>query len=189
MESFVKYKFIVLFAVPLLTIFLIVFLVITISGSIISNPETFITNYFAIPFDDNIKYTITSKYGKRIDPITGLESFHFGIDIGLVEGTEILSSYDGTVYEKGYNEEGLGEYIKIKHIIETEQYLTVYGHLKRDGIIVKEGDTVNKNDIVALSGNTGKSTGPHLHFEVHLLNKDGTLNQKLDPINIFEFVL
>lgn len=186
MESFIKYKFFALFTVPILTIFLIVFLVITISGSIISKPEIFIANYFAIPFDEDINYTITSKYGKRIDPITGLESFHLGIDIGLAEGTEILSSYDGIVYKKGYSEDGLGEYIKIKHIIETEQYLTVYGHLKRNSIIVKEGDTVNKNDIVALSGNTGKSTGPHLHFEVHLLNKDGTLNQKLDPINIFE---
>lgn len=186
MEKLLKYKLIFCLSLPLLIIFLILFLIIAVTGSVLSTPELAITSLFKLPFKETVEYTITSKYGERLDPFTNEISFHSGIDLGIIEGTEINSVYPGEVVEKGYQENGLGEYVKVRHKIETSLYATVYGHLKKYSTLVNVGDEVDENTILALSGSTGKSTGPHLHFEVHLLKKDGTLERKIDPINIFE---
>ncbi|MDD4375540.1 MAG: M23 family metallopeptidase [Clostridia bacterium] len=185
MEQLLKYKLVVVFSFPLIIVFIIIFLIMAVSGSVLSTPELAITNLFSKPFSNETTYVITSKYGERLDPITSEESFHTGIDLGVVEGTEILSSYEGKVIKTGYEENGLGEYVKIEHNLENQKYLTVYGHLKKDSTVVKVDDYVEQNTLIALSGNTGKSTGPHLHYEIHLLKKDGSLDRRIDPINIF----
>jgi len=111
---------------------------------------------------------ITSPYGYRIDPIDKKRAFHEGIDIDVKAGTEVKCSYDGTVKDSGQDEK-LGNYIVIDHGDGIE---TKYGHLKE--IKVKKGDVVKVGSIIALSGNTGKSTAPHLHFEFLYMgeNKD-----------------
>jgi murein DD-endopeptidase MepM/ murein hydrolase activator NlpD len=119
---------------------------------------------FIIP----VQGQITSPYGYRIDPIDKKRSFHEGIDIDAKEGTEVKCPYDGKVKDCGQDNE-LGNYIVIDHGDGIE---TKYGHLKE--IKVKKGDATKKSSVIGLSGNTGKSTAPHLHFEILYMgeNKD-----------------
>jgi murein DD-endopeptidase MepM/ murein hydrolase activator NlpD len=117
---------------------------------------------------------ITSKFGTRKDPFTNETAFHEGIDIANSAGTNIVAAAKGTVTFSGYNS-GYGRSIIINH---GNGYKTVYGHVSK--LLVSTGDKVEKGQIIAKMGNTGRSTGPHLHFEVH---KDGKL---LNPLNILK---
>lgn len=117
---------------------------------------------------------ITSKFGTRKDPFTNETAFHEGIDIANSAGTNIVAAAKGTVTFSGYNS-GYGRAIIINH---GNGYKTVYGHVSK--LLVSTGDKVEKGQIIAKMGNTGRSTGPHLHFEVH---KDGKL---LNPLNILK---
>lgn len=102
---------------------------------------------------------ITSPYGFRIHPITGMTSFHSGIDIGMPEGTEIGCVQDGEVIEVGYNDTE-GYYITVAN----EEMKTKYLHCQ--STISQLGDTVSEGEVIALVGNTGRSTGPHLHLSM-----------------------
>ncbi|MBI3592378.1 MAG: M23 family metallopeptidase [Nitrospirae bacterium] len=107
---------------------------------------------------------ITSDYGLRHDPIDGKLRHHNGIDIAAPEGTPVEPVASGRVVFSGFSE-GYGNYV----IMEHENGLTsLYAHNSVN--YVKTGDVVDKGKIIALSGSTGRSTGPHLHFE---LRKDG----------------
>jgi beta-lactamase regulating signal transducer with metallopeptidase domain len=107
---------------------------------------------------------ITARFGPMIDPMTKKERFHGAIDIAARVGTEIYVAADGTVlsveseYQSG---EGYGKNIIIQH---ANGYTTRYAKLSE--IFVKEGQSVKAGEKIALSGNTGRSTGPHLHFEL-----------------------
>ncbi len=105
---------------------------------------------------------ITSYYGYRRDPVTGrVGAFHEGIDIAVRAGTPVRATADGTVVRaSSYGTYGL--FIEIKH--GSYGYRTRYAHNSK--ILVREGQQVKKGDIIALVGSTGKSTGPHLHYEV-----------------------
>ncbi|MFD3157629.1 M23 family metallopeptidase [Haloimpatiens sp. FM7330] len=103
---------------------------------------------------------ITSGFGERKDPISGKKKFHKGIDISVAEKTPIKVSADGIVKVCKEDKE-LGKYIIIDHGLGIE---TKYAHLNE--INVKEDQKVKKGNIIGKSGNTGKSTGPHLHFEI-----------------------
>ena len=103
---------------------------------------------------------VTSKYGTRIDPFTGRKAFHSGIDLAVPENTEVFSCGSGKVIETAYNRTN-GNYIIIDH---ENNYQSYYGHLSR--VLVKQGDKVIKGQIIGLSGNTGISTGPHIHFQI-----------------------
>jgi murein DD-endopeptidase MepM/ murein hydrolase activator NlpD len=109
--------------------------------------------------------TLTSLYGSR-GPVMGGGSarFHAGIDISVAGGTPILAAQEGTVVFAGYNG-AYGRVIKLDH---QNGYTTLYAHNSR--ILVHVGQSVRAGQVICLSGNTGRSTGPHLHFEVH---KDG----------------
>lgn len=106
-----------------------------------------------------IKGPITSDYGYREDPMDKRKVFHYGIDIDAKENTEVLSSYSGKIKDLG-EDVTLGKYILIDH---GEGIETKYCHLNK--INVKKGDSIEKGHVIAYSGNTGKSTAPHLHFE------------------------
>lgn len=109
------------------------------------------------------QYRISSSFNPaRKHPITGQIRPHNGVDFAMPTGTSILSTGDGVV-TRVMNHPYAGKYIEIKH---GSQYLTRYLHLHR--ILVKRGQTVNRGERIALSGNTGLSTGPHLHFELHV---------------------
>jgi hypothetical protein len=105
---------------------------------------------------------ITSHFGERFDAFTGERAFHHGIDYGVPVGTPVLAVGDGRVKEAG-SSRASGNYIKLAH---RDGYESLYLHLSR--LNVKSGDIVHMNDVVGLSGNTGRSTGPHLHYELHL---------------------
>lgn len=88
-------------------------------------------------------------------------SKHYGIDISAPIGTNICAAESGTVIISSYGTSGNGNYITIEH---NGNYKTLYAHCK--DLFVKEGDTVEKGELIASVGSTGNSTGPHLHFEI-----------------------
>ncbi|MCL1864742.1 MAG: LysM peptidoglycan-binding domain-containing M23 family metallopeptidase [Spirochaetes bacterium] len=103
----------------------------------------------------------TSGFGSRRDPFNSRRTeFHKGIDIGCRIGTNVCSARSGEVIFSGY-EEGYGNLVIVEHEFGYRSY---YGHLSK--ILVKNGDPVKSGSLIALSGNTGRSTGPHLHFEI-----------------------
>lgn len=102
---------------------------------------------------------------RRLHPITGQVTPHNGVDFAVSRGTPVLSVGNGEVVIAKYSGSA-GNYIAIRH---GRQYMTTYMHL--DKILVKPGQQVKQGDQIALSGNTGRSTGPHLHFELHINNK------------------
>ena len=105
-------------------------------------------------------YTITSPFGKRIHPVTQKISYHEGIDIACTTGTAVYAASDGVVEFSGNN----GNYGIMITISHENGMRTTYAHLSMAG--VRKGASVKKGQIIAYSGNTGRSTGPHLHFEV-----------------------
>lgn len=108
--------------------------------------------------------SILSGFGYRIGPFTGRREFHKGVDIPAATGTKIKSPADGVVIFIGWMR-GYGRIVKIDH---GNNYKTVYGHLHKFDVEV--GDRVKKGDFIGEVGNTGRSTGPHLHYEVRLNN-------------------
>ena len=105
---------------------------------------------------------LSSGFGYRVSPFTGLREFHKGFDIAGRKGTEIIAPADGIVTFVGRN----GSYGKMIKIDHGHGMITRYGHLQK--ALKKRGESVKRGDIIALMGNTGRSTGPHLHYEVML---------------------
>ena len=103
---------------------------------------------------------ISSYYGKRIDPFTGKKAFHKGLDLAGKAGSGIHTVADGMVTWIG-TRSGYGALVEVDH---GNGYVTRYAHNKT--IKVKVGDKVNKGQVIALMGSTGRSTGPHVHFEI-----------------------
>ncbi len=106
------------------------------------------------------KFWVSSYYGRRIDPFTGKKAFHHGIDVAGKLGTGVIATADGLVTWIGQRG-GYGGLVEIDH---GNGYVTRYAHNKT--IKVKVGDLVSKGQVIALMGSTGRSTGPHVHFEV-----------------------
>ena len=117
------------------------------------------------------EYWISSGFGWRKSPFTGLREFHRGLDISGKRGTPIIAPADGTVISAG-RDRNFGKFIKIKH---NKKFTTLYGHLLQ--FKVKKGQKVTRGDIIGLMGNTGMSTGYHLHYTVI---KDGV---SVNPYN------
>lgn len=103
---------------------------------------------------------MASGYGYRVDPVYGTSKFHEGMDFSAAPGTPVYATGNGVVTDAGWNS-GYGNSIDINHGYD---YLTRYAHLSK--ILVKQGQEVKRGDLIGLVGNTGKSTGPHLHYEV-----------------------
>ena len=104
---------------------------------------------------------LTSPFGWRWSPfVAGVKQFHYGIDIGCFEGTPVAVTKAGVVTFTGYDS-GYGNRVEVTH---AGGWLTLYAHNNR--ILVKVGQAVQKGDIISLSGNTGASTGPHVHYEL-----------------------
>jgi murein DD-endopeptidase MepM/ murein hydrolase activator NlpD len=105
---------------------------------------------------------VASGYGWRIHPVYHTSRFHAGMDFTAPEGTDIYATGNGKVVLAEWKS-GYGNCIEIDH---DYGYITLYGHLSK--ILVRAGQTVHRGDIIGLIGSTGLSTGPHLHYEVHL---------------------
>lgn len=114
---------------------------------------------------------VTSRFGYREDPYTGSLSFHDGYDIANGYGTKIYATADGIVTFSG-RQSGYGNEVIINH---GNGFETVYAHNSKN--LVTEGDFVRKGEIIAYMGSTGRSTGPHVHYEVR------KYGQKVNPAN------
>ena len=123
-----------------------------------------------------VKGKITSGFGKRKHPITNVVTEHNGVDISASLGTPIVSPLDGTVTDVNTHPTG-GKQLIIKHI---NGYKTGYAHL--NGYAVNKGDSVKQGQVIAYVGNSGASTGAHLHFT--LTNPVGI---KVNPEDYFNF--
>ena len=109
---------------------------------------------------------ISSKFGKRIHPITHIDKNHLGVDLSTPTGSPIYATADGVVIALQNNPKSYGKLIKINHGLG---FNTIYGHLNK--INVERNEVVIKNQLIGYSGNTGLSTGPHLHYEVRFGHK------------------
>ena len=118
---------------------------------------------FCSPVGSGWESRVTSEFGYRSDPFTGQSSGHTGIDIAVPTGTPVRAALPGVVTTATYNAGGYGYYVKIDH---GNGMVTLYAHNSK--LLVKVGDAVEAGDMVSLSGSTGRSTGPHLHFEVRV---------------------
>lgn len=122
---------------------------------------------WSMPLDE---MTVTSKFGLR------KWKWHYGDDIRLKVGDSVRSVFDGIVRVAHYDRYGYGHYILIRHYNGLE---TLYGHLSKR--LVKIGDVVKAGELIGLGGSTGRSTGPHLHFEVRYQGN------AIQPITMFDF--
>ncbi len=117
---------------------------------------------------------LSSGYGKRKHPILGYTKMHKGIDFAAPRGTPIFAAGNGTIDKIGRNG-GYGNYIRIRH---NDSYDTAYAHMKGFAKGLKQGSRVKQGDIIGYVGTTGRSTGPHLHYEI-LKN-----NAQVNPIRV-----
>lgn len=106
-------------------------------------------------------YRLSSPFGWRPDPFTGVRTFHTGIDMACPAGTPIHASMGGKVLTAGWSNV-FGNYVIVNH---ENGYQTLYGHMSK--IIAKKGQRINQGTLIGLVGTTGYSTGPHLHFTVY----------------------
>ena len=127
------------------------------------------------PIGKDWRELVTSEFGWRLDPITGRPSGHSGIDLAVPIGTPIRAALPGTVITSTYNKAGYGNYVMLDH---GNGLVTLYGHCSQ--LLARQGQTVEAGDVIALSGSTGRSTGPHLHFEVRV-NGERTEPRKYLP--------
>ena len=136
----------------------------------VAYPDTFNVDCstFVLPIDHSIK--VTSAYGVRG------RRMHNGIDLKLQTGDTVRSAFSGKIRIKGYERRGYGYYLVVRHQNGLE---TVYGHLSK--FLVEDNEIVRAGQAIALGGNTGRSTGSHLHFETRFLG------QALNPSHIIDF--
>ncbi len=122
-----------------------------------------------LPFGRPVDGPITSGFGKRIDPVNGKSAFHTGIDFRSKPGDTIYATADGVVSKAFYNG-GYGNFVQIDH---ENGYSSAFSHMKK--YVVRPGQKVRRGELIGYVGNSGRSTGPHLHYEVTL---DG---EPIDP--------
>lgn len=128
---------------------------------------------------------ISDYFGARKDPFTGKKRMHYGMDFTGPEGSDIFVTGDGVVVEAGYSIYGYGNRVVIDH---GYGYKTIYAHLKK--ILVDEGQKVKRGDVLGTLGNTGRSTGSHLHYEIKLNNRPvNPINYYFNDINEEEYEL
>jgi murein DD-endopeptidase MepM/ murein hydrolase activator NlpD len=114
----------------------------------------------SIPTIWPVRGEVTAGFGERVDPFSGEEAFHPGLDIAAPEGTPVRAAADGIVVAAGRTEPGYGNEILIDH---GSDIATRYGHLQK--IFVVEGQEVKQGQVIGTIGMTGRTTGPHLHYE------------------------
>ncbi len=144
-------------------------------GEMLKNKEKLLAGIPAIqPVANKDLRRVASGYGYRIDPVYKVTKFHAGLDFTAPQGTPIYATADGRVKTSGSSSGGYGNHVVINH---GYGYETLYGHMVR--VKVRAGQSVKRGEVIGWVGNTGKSTGPHCHYEVH---KNGN---PVDPIFYF----
>jgi murein DD-endopeptidase MepM/ murein hydrolase activator NlpD len=142
---------------------------------LVANKEELLSRTPAIqPVSNKDLSRIASGFGSRIDPVYKTPKFHYGLDFAAPQGTPIYATADGTITTAGSTGNGYGNHVIINH---GYGYETLYGHMVR--VKVNTGQAIKRGEVIGWVGSTGKSTGPHCHYEVH---KNGN---KIDPIYFF----
>ncbi len=142
---------------------------------LVKNKEQLLSHTPAIqPVSNKDLSRIASGYGSRIDPVYKTVKFHYGLDFAAPQGTPIYATADGTITTAGSTGNGYGNHVIINH---GYGYETLYGHMVR--VKVSNGQGIKRGEVIGWVGSTGKSTGPHCHYEVH------KYADKIDPIYFF----
>jgi murein DD-endopeptidase MepM/ murein hydrolase activator NlpD len=142
---------------------------------LVNNKELLLSHTPAIqPVSNKDLNRLASGFGHRIDPIYKTVKMHAGLDFAAPQGTPIYATADGTVITAGNTNNGYGNHVVINH---SYGYETLYGHMVR--VKARVGEAVKRGEVIGWVGSTGKSTGPHCHYEVH---KNG---QKINPVYFF----
>lgn len=131
------------------------------SEILLTKSDNYIETIKKMPLGYPVKGKVTSDFGPRSDPFNNRLAFHPGIDLKGKIGQKIKATADGIVKTSSYEKNGFGNYVILRH---GNGYETVFGHLSKR--LVKEGVKVQRGQVLGLLGNTGRSTGPHLHYEV-----------------------
>ena len=125
------------------------------------------TMFRLIPNDSPMAYQrISSSYGSRTNPISGKRHVHTGIDLTCKRGEDIVAPADGVIETVRPSKKGFGNFITMRHSFG---FMSSYAHLRK--FKVRSGQFVSKGDVIASCGNSGNSTGPHLHYEVRFLGR------------------
>jgi murein DD-endopeptidase MepM/ murein hydrolase activator NlpD len=141
----------------------------------LKNKEKLLASIPAIqPVSNKDLNRIASGFGYRIDPVYKVAKFHAGLDFAAPQGTPIYATADGVIKEANYNAGGYGNNVVINH---GYGYETLYGHMYK--IKARPGEHVKRGEVIGYVGSTGKSTGPHCHYEVH---RSG---ERIDPVYYF----
>lgn len=142
---------------------------------LVANKEQLLARTPAIqPVSNKDLTRVASGFGYRIDPIYKTTKMHAGIDFTAPQGTPIYATADGSVKIAGNTGNGYGNHVVINH---GYGYETLYGHMVR--VKARNGQSVKRGEVIGWVGSTGKSTGPHCHYEVH------KYGNKIDPIYFF----
>lgn len=148
---------------------------------LICNTDRYLAALKKMPLGLPIHTRISSRFGKRKDPLNKRRAFHAGIDFKGNTGDKVRATGNGWVKKSAYNKGGLGNYITIWH---GNGYETTFAHLSKR--LVEKGDKIERGKVIGLVGSTGRSTGSHLHYEVRRYGKP--LNpmkfMKLDSVTI-----
>ena len=136
------------------------------SEQLLERSDRYIKAIQQMPLGLPMQGRITSRFGLRSDPFNNQPAFHAGIDFKGSIGDNVTATADGIVKETGYDQNGYGSYVIIQH---GSGYQTLFGHLS--AAAVKRGNTVRRGDVVGQMGSSGRSTGPHLHYEVQYQGK------------------
>ena len=142
---------------------------------LVNNKEKLLSHTPAIqPVSNKDLNRIASGFGHRIDPIYKTVKMHAGLDFAAPQGTPIYATADGVVKISGNTGNGYGNHVVVGH---GYGYETLYGHMVR--VKARPGESVKRGEVIGWVGSTGKSTGPHCHYEVHKYGR------KIDPVYFF----
>jgi len=142
---------------------------------LLKNKEQLLAHTPAIqPVSNKDLNRVASGFGYRVDPVYKTIKFHAGLDFAAPQGTPIYATADGTVTTAGNTGNGYGNHVVINH---GYGYETLFGHMVR--VKARPGQKIRRGEVIGWVGSTGKSTGPHCHYEVH------KNSQKMDPVYFF----
>jgi len=134
-------------------------------ADLLQQVDTYLETIRTMPLGRPVKGPITSPFGKRTDPVNNKKAIHEGVDIRGTQGDRIKATARGKII-KAQKNGGYGNYVEIDH---GNGYHTVFGHMQN--YLVKKGEYVEQGQVIGQVGSTGRSTGPHLHYEIRLNNK------------------
>jgi murein DD-endopeptidase MepM/ murein hydrolase activator NlpD len=137
----------------------------TLGKDLLYRSGRYLNTFNSLPLGRPVPGSITSRFGHRTDPINGRKGFHEGVDMRGRSGQTIIATADGVVTKSRFNG-SYGRYIEINH---GNGYVTKFAHMKR--ILVKKGDKIKRGQAIGKVGSSGRSTGPHLHYEICLYDK------------------